>query len=122
MPSHHASNYPSRPTSSGTMLKRTLSTLQNNPYGPQPHPSAILPHSFSAKMCYRQVQCALHSICGHQEPRAHSTVDCQNSRCRYSSLHPQNCGGCPQSCRQWLDNARNIVTQTVNSRCYHCSR
>jgi hypothetical protein len=36
--------------------------------------AAILPHSFSAKMCYRQVQCALHSICGHQEPRAHSTV------------------------------------------------
>src|ERR1700733_11754474 len=36
--------------------------------------TAILPHSFSATMCYRQVQCALHSICGHQEPRAHSTV------------------------------------------------
>jgi len=86
-----------------------------------PHISAIPRHSASATMCYRQVQCQLHSMCGHEEPKSHFKVDCQNFRCRYSSLHPQNCGGCPDSCRQWLDRAQTVVTQIVNSRCYHCS-
>lgn len=66
-----------------------------------------------------------------------SQVSCNSNRCRYSPAHPATCGQCQTTCSQWyvacakqstrelkvsrLKPSQNVVTQTANNVCYHCS-
>ncbi|KAI6144994.1 hypothetical protein BKA82DRAFT_147645 [Pisolithus tinctorius] len=71
-------------------------------------------------MCYREVFQTRYA-CGHEQPTAERKVDCNNRRCRSSSVHPSNCAVCHATCAQSFERARPIVTAVGNGLCYHCA-